>query len=179
VKPKLLLHICCGPCATEVIHRLRDEFEVVGWFYNPNIDTDEEYHRRLAAVQQLSAAWHVLVDVGPYDHARFVEAVVGLGSEPEGGRRCEACFRLRLAGAARAAEANGCTVVASTLTIGRNKRAEVVNPIGREACRRHGVEFHEADWKKQDGFSRSVGLARALGLYRQGYCGCEFSRRDR
>jgi epoxyqueuosine reductase len=179
LKPKLLLHICCGPCATEVIRRLRDEYEVVGWFYNPNIDSQDEYDRRLAAVQQLSAVWRVLVDTGPYEHDRFMAAVRGLEAEPEGGRRCAECFRLRLDAAAAAAAANGCTVVASTLTIGRSKRAEVINSIGREACARHGVEFLEADWKKQDGFKHSVELARDLGLYRQDYCGCEFSRRGR
>jgi len=175
VKPKLLLHICCGACATEVVRRLQADCEVVGCFYNPNIAPEEEYYRRLAQVQRISALWHVLVDTGPYEHERFLAAVAGLEAEPEGGRRCEACYRLRLEAAAAQATANGCGVVASTLTIGPGKRASVINAIGREACSRRGLQFLEEDWKKKDGYRRSVELSRDLGLYRQTYCGCEFS----
>jgi predicted adenine nucleotide alpha hydrolase (AANH) superfamily ATPase len=177
VKPKLLLHICCGPCSTEVIKRLRAEYEVVGYFYNPNIFPEDEYFRRLAQVQRVSALWHVLVDTGPYEHGRFLEAARGLEAEPEGGRRCEACYRLRLEAAAAQASANGCSVLASTLTIGPGKKASVINPIGREACSRYGLQFREEDWKKKDGHRHSVDLSRDLGLYRQTFCGCEFSQR--
>jgi hypothetical protein len=173
VKPKLLLHICCGPCAAGAILRLQQEYELVGFFSNSNIHPEAEYWRRLAAVQQLAAAWHLLVDVDEYDHGAFLERARGLEQEPEGGERCAACFRLRLE------RANGCSLVASTLTIGRNKRAEVIDPIGREVCRAAGVEFLAGDWKKRDGQRASVECARELGLYRQDYCGCEFSRRDR
>ncbi|MEO0081551.1 MAG: epoxyqueuosine reductase QueH [candidate division WOR-3 bacterium] len=176
MKPKLLLHICCGPCATHVVRRLSDQYELTGFFYNPNIAPEDEYLRRLVAVQELSAQWHVPVDVESYAHDRFLETVHGLEDEPEGGRRCEACYRLRLEAAAAAARANDCAIVASTLTIGRNKKASVINAIGREACAAHGLRFLEADWKKQDGFRHSVELSRELGLYRQSYCGCEFSR---
>lgn len=171
----MLLHICCGPCATGVVRQLKQYYEVVGWFDNPNIWPEEEHGRRLLEVQRLSALWHVLVDVAPYDHARFLSAVRGLESEPEGGRRCTECFRLRLEAAAEAALANGCTLVASTLTIGRNKRADVINPIGREACERRGLRFLEADWKKQGGEQQSAALSKELGMYRQRYCGCEFT----
>jgi len=177
MKPKLLLHICCGPCSTEVIRRLLPDYQVVGFFYNPNIHPGDEYLRRLAEVQRLSAHWRVLIDVGPHDHDRFLEAVRGLEAEPEGGRRCEACYRLRLEEVAKAAAGNGCTIVASTLTIGPHKPAATINAIGREVCAARGLQFLEVDWKKQDGFRHSVELARELSLYRQNYCGCEFSRR--
>ena len=177
MKPKLLLHICCGPCSTEVIRRLKDDYEVVGFFYNPNIHPEEEYSRRLMEVQRISALWRVLVDVGPYDHERFLAVAHGLEGEPEGGRRCVACYRLRLEAAAHRAAENGCTHLATTLTIAPMKRAAVINPIGREAAGRCGLDFLEEDWKKRDGFKRSVELARDLGLYRQHYCGCEFSHR--
>jgi len=200
MKSRLLLHICCGPCATEVVRRLAADYEVVGFYHNPNIHPEEEYWKRLAEVQRLAALWHVQVDTGAYDHAAFLRAVRGLENEPEGGRRCAACFRLRLAAAADAARANGCTVVASTLTIGRNKKASVINRIGVEACLAAGhnpisssesglcpkaglcpesapLRFLEADWKKQDGARHGVELSRELGLYRQTYCGCEFSGR--
>lgn len=179
MKPKLLLHVCCAPCATEVITRLRDEYEVVGYFDNPNIAPEEEHDRRLLEVQRLSALWRVLVDAVPYDHERFLAVARGLESEPEGGQRCEACFRLRLRSAARSARANGCTVVASTLTIGPQKRAAVVNAVGREECAAEGLAFLEADWKKRDGYKRSREISSELGLYRQDYCGCEFSLAER
>jgi predicted adenine nucleotide alpha hydrolase (AANH) superfamily ATPase len=177
VKPKLLLHVCCGPCATEVIRRLRDDYEVVGFFYNPNIHPEEEHSKRLMEVQRLSALWRVLVDTVEYDHGRFLEAVRGLEGEPEAGSRCLVCYRLRLEESARRAAANGCTYLATTLTIAPMKKASAINPIGREAAARHGLVFVEEDWKKRDGFKRSVELSKDLGLYRQGYCGCEFSRR--
>jgi predicted adenine nucleotide alpha hydrolase (AANH) superfamily ATPase len=177
VKPKLLLHICCGPCSTEVIRRLKDEYEVVGLFYNPNIHPEEEHDKRLMEVQRVSALWRVLVDAPTYDHARFLSVARGLEQEPEGGRRCVACYRLRIEEAARRAADNGCSHMATTLTIAPMKKAGVINPIGREAAERHGLTFVEKDWKKQDGFKHSVELSRELGLYRQDYCGCEFSRR--
>jgi hypothetical protein len=177
VKPKLLLHICCGPCSTEVIRRLMGDYEVVGFFYNPNIFPEEEYHKRLMEVQRISALWRVLVDVAPYNHERFLQAARGQEAEPEGGSRCHACYRLRLEEAARQAADNGCTHLATTLTIAPMKRAAVINPIGHEAAARHGLVFVEEDWKKRDGFKHSIELSRDLGLYRQNYCGCEFSRR--
>jgi epoxyqueuosine reductase len=176
VKPKLLLHICCGPCSTEVIRRLTDDFEVVGFFYNPNIHPEEEHNVRLMEVQRISALWRVLVDVGPYDHERFLVVARGLEEEPEGGNRCLACYRLRLEETALRAADNGCTYLATTLTIAPMKKAAVINPIGHEAAARHGVVFVGEDWKKRDGFKRSIELSRDLGLYRQNYCGCEFSR---
>lgn len=177
MKPKLLLHICCGPCSTEVIRRLKDDYEVVGFFYNPNIHPDEEYHKRLMEVQRISALWRVLVDTGPYNHERFLDAARGLEAEVEGGKRCLVCYRLRLEEAARRAADNGCTHLATTLTIAPMKKAAAINPIGREAAARYRLVFVEADWKKRDGFKHSIELSHDLGLYRQNYCGCEFSRR--
>ena len=175
MKPRLLLHVCCGPCATEVVRRLQADYEVVGFFYNPNIAPEDEYRRRLAAVQRLGALLSVPVDVGEYDHDRFQAVARGLESEPEGGARCERCYRLRLEAAVRRAGESGCPVVASTLTIGPGKRAAVIDAIGRELCAGRGIEFLPGDWKKQDGFRRSVEESRRLGLYRQHYCGCEYS----
>lgn len=170
-----MLHICCAPCATEVVRRLVGQYEVAGFFYNPNVAPEAEYQRRLLATEHLSALWHVPVDVGGYDHDRFLEVVRGPESEPEGGRRCERCFRLRLETAADRARANGCTVLASTLTVGPNKKASVIDGIGREVAEKYGLAFLAGDWKKQDGFRHSVELSKELGLYRQAYCGCEFS----
>jgi predicted adenine nucleotide alpha hydrolase (AANH) superfamily ATPase len=175
LKPKLLLHICCGPCSTEVIRRLKADYEVVGFYYNPGIHPEEEYHKRLLEVQRLSALWRALVDTGEYEHGRFLDVVKGLEGEPEGGKRCAVCYRLRLDEAAQRAAHNGCTHLATTLTIAPMKKAAVVNPIGLDVAARHGLVFVAEDWKKRDGFKRSVEISKDLGLYRQQYCGCEFS----
>ena len=174
VKPRLLLHVCCGPCATEPLHRLAEEYAVSGLFVNPNIAPEEEFLRRAVAVEKLAAAWHFPLEVAPYDHDRFLRAVAGLEAEPEGERRCSVCYRLQLAATAERAAACGCSHFASTLTTGPRKPAAVINPIGEELARRWGVTFVAGDWKKQDGFRRSIARARELGLYRQHHCGCEF-----
>lgn len=184
MKPRLLLHVCCGPCATEALVRLADEYAVTGCFANPNLAPEAEFLLRAAAAEQLAAARHLPFEVLPRDHEtprhgvlseRFKAAVAGLESEPEGGRRCIACFRLRLDIAAERALAHGCTHLATTLTTGPAKPAAVINPLGEAAARAQGLVFVGGDWKERGGFGRSVALARELGLYRQRYCGCEFS----
>ncbi len=175
MKPRLLLHICCGPCATVVIERLQGQYQITGFFYNPNIFPPEEYQRRCEAAERVAAFYNIQLIPGGYDHDAFLRAVSGLELEPEGGSRCDVCFRLRLMAAGRQARELGFTLFASTLTVGPNKRAELINRLGREAEGQSGVLFLAGDWKKQDGFRRSVELSRQLGLYRQHYCGCEFS----
>lgn len=176
-KPRLLLHICCAPCAAAVIRRLAADYLVTGYFYNPNIFPEAEYRRRLDSLLRLAEQWQFPLEIGSYDQDLFQRAVAGMENEPESGRRCEVCYGLRLEQAAVWAEASGCTTVAATLTVGPQKRAALVNAVGREVCARRGITFLEADWKKRDGFRQSVGLSRQLGLYRQTYCGCEFSFR--
>jgi len=172
---RLLLHICCGPCATTVIKRLKDGYEITGFFYNPNIFPEEEYQCRLEEAQKVVQNWKINLLTREYEHRVFLSEVRGLENEPEGGKRCEICFRLRLEKSALQAKELGCALLASTLTIGPNKNAEVINRIGKEVCAPLGIDFLEADWKKNDGFRQSVELSRKLGLYRQHYCGCEFS----
>ncbi len=179
MKPKLLLHICCAPCATEVIKRLQDDYEVVGFFCNPNIYPDKEYKKRLSQVQRLTTLMNMRLDVGEYDHERFLELAQGLESEPEGGRRCQVCYRMRLELTAKKGKENGCSLIATTLTVSPHKSALLINPIGQEVCAQHSLEFFEADWKKKDGFKHSVELSKELGFYRQDYCGCESSLRGR
>ncbi len=174
--PSLLIHICCGPCATGVVGRLKESYNTIGFFYNPNIFPEEEFQRRLSAVQEVARMWSLRLETGEYEHDRFLLAVRGLEDEPEGGRRCERCFYLRLERSVQMARGLGCAVLASTLTIGPNKRAAVINRIGTELCNRVGIEFLAVDWKKGNGFKKSVQLSREFGLYRQVYCGCEFSR---
>jgi len=175
---RLLLHICCAPCATHAFEVLRERFEVTGYAYNPNIHPEEEYARRLGAVRQWAERVGLAVLEGPYEPEAWFRATEGMESEPEGGARCEMCYRMRLERTAGVAGREGFGHLATTLTMGPSKRAEVVNRIGREVAAGHGLVFLEADFKKRGGFQRSLELSRAFGLYRQNYCGCRYSLRQ-
>ncbi|MBN1295017.1 MAG: epoxyqueuosine reductase QueH [Candidatus Latescibacteria bacterium] len=176
--PKLLLHICCGPCATTVIERLIDGYDITGYFYNPNIQPGEEYERRLYAARAAADRFGVRFVDGIYDPEAFFSAVKGLENEPENGLRCAVCYRLRLTATAEYAAQHSFEFIASTLTVGPQKKAAVINPIGSEAAEAAGVTFIDGDWKKKDGFRRSVELSREMSIYRQHYCGCIFSIRN-
>lgn len=174
-----LLHTCCGPCASACVPVLKDEGRsVVLYFANSNIDTKEEWTRRLEAARQLADAEGVELIVEPYDHAEWLACVArGFEGEPEKGARCERCYRYNLLKAARYAVAHGLTEVTTSLTISPHKPSPVVFAMGRAAADSVGVSFLSRDFKKKDGFKKSVARAKELGLYRQPYCGCEFSRR--
>jgi len=178
-KPRLLLHVCCGPCSTEVIERLRPRFDLTLFFANPNLAPAEEYERRLAAARGAAARYAVPLLTAKDDHDAWLQAVRGLEWEREGGARCEACFRVRLEETAREAKRGGFDLFATTLTISPHKNAAVVFRTGHFAAMKHGVRLLEEDFKKKDGYHRSVVRSHEMGLYRQGYCGCEFSLRER
>jgi predicted adenine nucleotide alpha hydrolase (AANH) superfamily ATPase len=177
-RPSLLLHICCGPCATVVIESIRDTCEVTGFYCNANIYPESEYLLRRDAARIVSQQMGVPLVEGPFQPELFEEAVCGFEQEPENGARCTLCYRFRLKAAARFAAENGFDLFASTLTTGPRKKASVINPIGIEVGKQFGVAFLEKDWKKQDGFHRSCELADSLGIYRQHYCGCRYSMPD-
>jgi hypothetical protein len=170
--PRLLLHICCGPCAGQAVERFRADYAVTGFFSNSNLAPPEEYARRLAAARQLSRALSFPLVEDAYDHGAWLESVRGLEAEPERGRRCERCFAFNLGRAARHATAGGFDAFTTTLTTSPHKDSGVILRIGSEWER-----FLAADLKQGAGFRRSMALARELGLYRQRDCGCEFSRR--
>ena len=172
---KLLLHICCGPCATHVISTLKKDYLVTGYFYNPNIHPAEEYALRLGAVKEVACRLDVPVIEGVYDRDLFFDNVQGLEKEPENGSRCLVCYRLRLSRTCKFAAENGYDTVASTLTVGPMKKASLINPIGSDEAEKAGVTFLEADWKKNDGFRHSCEMSKEYGIYRQHYCGCTFS----
>ena len=174
---KLLLHICCGPCATSVIERLSTDYDLTGYFFNPNIHPEEEYKHRLEAAQLTAKKSAIPCIEGAYEPEKFMKAVRGFENEPENGARCPVCYRLRLAETARYAALHSFDCMASTLTLGPQKKASVINPIGHEAAASAEISFIEGDWKKKDGFKRSIDLSRNIGLYRQHYCGCLYSLR--
>ena len=174
---KVLVHICCGPDAAYGVFALAERYRVAGRFFNPNIHPREEYDRRLESVHRLRDKLPFPVEIAKGGEEAWEEAVRGLEGEPEGGRRCEACIRLRLRESVAEAKRRGIPNVSTVLTVSPKKNAEMVNRIGREEAEEAGLFFLEADLKKGDGYRRSVEISKRLKLYRQNYCGCRFSFR--
>ena len=190
-KPSLLLHACCGPCATSVVERLAEEFNITVFYYNPCITDEEEYKRRKESLikfiesfnnERLDAMNNTTRGVvhfmeGPYNPGAFLEACKGYENEPEGGARCTVCFRQRLEKTAESAGLAGCDYFGTTLTVSPHKNYKLISEIGKELALKYNLSFLDRDFKKQDGFKRSIELSKQYGLYRQNYCGCCFSTR--
>jgi len=179
LKPSLLLHVCCAPCSTQVIDLLRGAFEITAFFYNPNISPPAEYLRRADEAGRLCKRLGVGFMAGDYDARRWSQRMRGRERDHEGGAHCSVCFRIRLANAAAVAEKRGCDYFATTLTVSPHKNARAINRIGERVARDMRVNFYPADFKKGNGFKKSCQLSRRYGLYRQDYCGCIFSLRER
>ncbi len=177
-KPGILLHICCAPDSTAVSERLCVNFRVTGFFYNPNIHPEREYLKRLSQAHEVSRELDFPLLVPAYDPVSWSRAVQGLEGEPEGGERCAVCFRFNLRATARKAQEQGIPFFTTTLTISPRKDAGRILGIGRDAGAEFGVSFLGENFKKRDGFRRSLELSRDLGLYRQNYCGCRYSRQE-
>lgn len=175
LQPRLLLHVCCGSCATAVVERLLPRFEVELLWYNPNIQPPAEHQQRYQGVRQVAKHFGVRLRAIEPDEARWLQAVAGLEDEPEGGRRCTVCFDYRLRRAAQVAGREGFDYLATTLTISPLKDLERVNRLGAHQAERCGVQFLTEDFRKAGGVQRSVELSKELGLYRQNYCGCLFA----
>ncbi len=179
-RPKLLLHSCCGPCSSAVLERLREHFRVTVLYYNPNIEPEEEYLHRKAEQQRLIGI--LGEDVGwlecGYGHEAFEAFAPAMAEEPEGGKRCRACFALRLNETAEQAKRHGFEYFTTTLSVSPHKNADNVNRAGEEAARRSGVKYLYADFKKKNGYLRSLQLSAEYGLYRQDYCGCLYSKQN-
>ena len=177
-RPRLLLHACCGPCSSAVLEQLCQYFDITILYYNPNIWPAAEYRRREEELERFVAAAHplgVTVVEDRYDPEEFYSAARGLEAEPERGARCTACYRLRMGRAAAYAAANGFDWFATTLSISPHKDAERINQIGQELAAEYGVPHLPSDFKKKNGYLRSLQLSAEYGLYRQDYCGCVYS----
>ncbi|MDR3311674.1 MAG: epoxyqueuosine reductase QueH [Spirochaetaceae bacterium] len=186
-KPSLLLHACCAPCGSAVLECLAPLFDLTIFYYNPNISPPEEYRRRLselrAFIRRFAPAARCVLVEAPYDPQDFYRATGvreagALQTEPERGIRCERCYRLRLKAAHRYATEHGFDYVTTTLSISPHKDAVKINAIGKTLAQAGGAAFLWADFKKQGGFQRSLVLSAEYGLYRQSYCGCEYSLRN-
>jgi len=177
--PRLLLHSCCAPCSSYVMEYLSEYFEITVFFYNPNIYPPEEYEMRVKEeerlIKEMPFRHPVRLVEGTYDPERFYAAAKGLEKEPEGGRRCEKCYELRLFEAAKMAKEGGYDYFTTTLTISPLKPAPKLNEIGERIGAEVGVAYLNSDFKKKDGYKRSIQLSKEYGLYRQNYCGCVYS----
>ena len=176
-RPTLLLHSCCGPCSSAVLERLTEHFRVTLLYYNPNIEPEAEYLHRLSEQKRLLELLPGEIPLLPcgYDNAAFEAFAPAMADAPEGGERCLACFGLRLDYTAARAKEHGFEDVTTTLSVSPHKNADNVNRIGEEAGRKHGVKYLFADFKKKNGYLRSLELSKEYGLYRQDYCGCRYS----
>ena len=181
---RILLHSCCGPCSTACIERLMPDYKVTVFFYNPNITDRDEYEKRKenqikfidALNSELPEEDRVVFIEGEYLPEDFFDAAKGLEDCPEGGERCTECFKLRLDRTARAALVMGYPVFGTTLTVSPHKNYQLISAIGTELGDIYEIEFLDMDFKKKAGFQRSIELSKKYELYRQNYCGCEFSK---
>lgn len=173
---KILIHACCGICSGYPISFLKEiGYSPVVYFCNPNIDSEEEFERRLNA-QKVVCMYHwVDMLVEEYRHEEFLNSVKGLENEPERGKRCEECIRLRLQATAEKAKKLGIAKFTTSLVISPHKNFEMISKIGTDVS--GGLEFIAIDFKKKDGFLKTNRLSKELGIYRQNYCGCEFAKK--
>lgn len=183
VVPRLLLHSCCAPCSSYCISCLAEYFHVTVFYYNPNIYPPEEYRMRAAEqkrfVEQYPTKYPVSYIEAPYESDRFYEMARGMEDIPEGGKRCFACYEMRLKKSAEYASLHGFDFFTTTLSISPLKNAQKLNEIGAKLAEQFHVQYLYSDFKKKDGYKKSTEISKEYQMYRQYYCGCVFSKRDR
>ncbi len=180
---KLLLHACCAPCSSAVLERLANFFKISIFYYNPNITEEEEYRKRINELKRFVSVFKTKYPVeiieGNYEPSKFMEMAKGLEEEPERGIRCYKCYELRLEETAKIAEELGFNHFATTLTLSPHKNANWINEIGEELNKKYKSNYLYSDFKKKEGYKKSIELSKVYNLYRQDYCGCIYSKRVR
>ena len=183
-KPTLFLHSCCGPCSTQVIDFLKDYFIITVYYYNPNIEPIEEYEKRkheqikfINLFNEIHSEHINFVDCD-YDNNSYINSIVGLENELEGGARCNKCFYLRLKQTALTAKEKKYDYFGTTLTVSPHKNSQVINKIGENISKELNIPYIYGDFKKNDGYKKSIEFSKKYNLYRQDYCGCHFSFRN-
>ena len=178
-KKSLLLHCCCAPCASHCLMVLKDYFDITLYFCNPNMDTAKEFYLRAEELSKFveKIGGNISIIVEEYNHNQFLDKVKGLEDAPEGGARCNVCYALRLSKTAQYAKNNHYDYFASVLSISPHKNASLLNKIGYELQQKYEINYLPNDFKKDGGFLKSTQLSKQFNLYRQNYCGCEFSKR--
>jgi predicted adenine nucleotide alpha hydrolase (AANH) superfamily ATPase len=178
-KPKILVHLCCAPDALYVMDILKKDFTASGYFYNPNIHPREEYDLRLRETKKVADLVSFKLYIGEYNHKRWLAITNKFKAEPEKGRRCDVCYAMRLQKTARKASSLGFDLFSTVMSLSPWKKAEVMNKTGNMFAHRYGVQFLEANFKKKDGFHKSIELSKHQNLYRQNYCGCIYSKNSK
>lgn len=178
-KPKLLLHACCGPCTCGVYPQVSPYFDVTILYYNPNIYPEEEYQKRLENLKILNKHWPFKLVECEYDESVYLCQVKGLEHLGEFSKRCEMCFRNRMEKAAKYAKENGYDIFTTTLSVSPYKNAQLLNEIGNELEAKYGIRYLYSDFKKHEGYKESIRISKEFGLYRQEYCGCRFSLKEK
>ena len=177
----LLLHACCAPCSSAVLERIANHFKISIFYYNPNITDKEEYQKRIEEIKKLITLIHPKYPVklieGDYVPEKFMEMAKGLENEPERGKRCYKCYEMRLEETAKIAEKLGFQVFATTLTLSPHKNSNWINEIGETLNNKYNTTYLYSDFKKKEGYKRSIILSKEYNLYRQDYCGCIYSKR--
>lgn len=176
-KKKILLHSCCGPCSTACIERLKNYFDITVIYYNPNIEPTEEYEMRKREQMRLLNILHIEFLDCDYDNEVWQEITKPFKDDLEGGRRCSVCFGIRLKYTAKVAKRLNFDYFGTTLTVSPHKNSLIINDIGNKIGKKIGINYLFADFKKKDGYKRSIELAKKYDLYRQDYCGCLYSKR--
>jgi predicted adenine nucleotide alpha hydrolase (AANH) superfamily ATPase len=179
MQQKILIHACCAPCSAFVIDELiRRNFQVTVFFYNPNIYPEQEYNLRKEELKKYCNKLKIsYIDQDNHEHDLWLQNIKGLEQEPERGKRCAVCFKLRLTKTAEFAKQNNFPIFATTLTISPHKDSDLISSIGRELAEQNNLEFLAEDWKKNNGYAKSCEISKEQNFYRQTYCGCEFSIR--
>lgn len=182
IVPSLLLHACCAPCSSACLEYLNENFDITVFYYNPNISPKAEFEKRLEEEKRLISEMlpdkNIKVIEGSYNYSDFLEAVKGLESVAEGGERCFKCYRLRLEKTAQLAKEMHFDYFCTTLSISPLKNSQKINEIGFETAEKFGVKWLPSDFKKKEGYKRSIELSRQFNLYRQNFCGCIFSKKE-
>ena len=176
-KPKLLLHSCCAPCSTTVIETLKEHFDLTVIYYNPNIEPIDEYEKRKKEQIRIINEYKINYLDCDYDNEIFHEISKGLESVPEKGIRCHKCYRLRLEYTAKKALENNYEYFSTTLTVSPSKLSNIVNEIGLDLQTKYNIKYLVSDFKKNEGYKKSIELSKKYNLYRQDYCGCIYSRK--
>ena len=178
---KLFLHACCAPCSSAVLERLSSFFEITIFYYNPNITEKEEYEKRIQEINRLLSLVNTRYPIhlleGMYEPEKFMKIAKGLEEEKERGKRCYLCYQLRLEETAKMAEELGFSHFATTLTLSPHKNSHWINEIGKNLEKKYQTRYLYSDFKKKEGYKRSIELSKQYNLYRQDYCGCIYSKR--
>lgn len=181
--PKLFLHSCCAPCSSYTLEYLSNYFDITVYYFNPNISPKAEFDKRYAEqkrlIEALPSKYTIKLVCGEYDHNDFLKIAKGYENVPEGGERCFRCYRMRLESTAKLAKEQGFDYFCTTLSISPLKNSQKINEIGYEVAEKYGIKWLPSDFKKKEGYKRSIELSREYQLYRQNFCGCVFSKENK